>query len=310
MAGTNGTSPFSNHELEMLRWSSDVDNAAKAMSWASLVLILFPISTVIFPEKRRFPSRQPLCVCVAVLGLTVAFLVGLYRRESLCGLQAIGITLFGNATVAWWVNISYSAYLVVGRGLPLAAARKSEPFAFAFGVGFPVVLTIVAVSLGALDSEPPLMRWECWISSRKSTDQWLYFYGLMGASCLLGLFWLWPSVAAKAWRAGGVHMRHLLFMTLFLVVFTVDFTYRVVSDYSFAGYTLTMTRTVVTCGVGIWTWLIFGATRRNAELWAGLVMDGDLRGGRFTARKRQQRERREGSPLLHPSRGAAPQYVA
>lgn len=300
----------------MLEWAPTVMRVAKATAWASLCAIAVPLATAIFPEKRSFPARQPLFFCAAVLGLVAALLVGLYNpmSDTACEAQAILITYFGNATVLWWLVISHTAYSMVARELsPLAVQDGQERASLVFAWGVPLLLAACARLTGALDTTRSARRWECWITELHSRDQWIYLYGEMGAALLAGLLYFWPRVARRVWHAGGMHVRHLIFIAIFSAVFAVDFTYRLQDDYGDVSYNLTIARTVTTCGVGVWVFPIFGLTRRNYELWAGLFLDGSLHGGRYGRGGKGRRGRggggagatparashTDGSPLLH-----------
>ena len=81
------------------KWISEVNSVAEGLAATSLALALVTVvSFLIFPERRRFPTRLPMYINVAGAGL--AFF-SLLSSEGACKAQAIGIYYFGTAC---WVS--------------------------------------------------------------------------------------------------------------------------------------------------------------------------------------------------------------
>lgn len=80
-------------------WISEVNEVSMVLSIISITLSCIAIlSFIIFPERRRFPVRLPMYICISALGLA---LFSLFSSESMCRAQALGIYYFGTST---WVS--------------------------------------------------------------------------------------------------------------------------------------------------------------------------------------------------------------
>jgi len=269
-------------------WLDDVNTAARVMASISVIVSAFTIVTfLIFPVRRKYPVRLPLYLCVASFGLS---LFSLITARSACAFQSVGLYYFGTACWVWWGIISFNFYDVMVRG-NTASFDKREGIYNAIGWGVPLLFTIVSKATDVLDTERPIdgELWECFIKARPIYYSYVSFYGWLGLTVFVGLF-IWPRCLWKVYRshlytslsrAESIRMlaysRHMFFMVIFFIYFAVLIAFHIELDTDDdPPESMIMAKTILITSIGFFSFLLFGFSTQNFQLWKGLITQGTV----------------------------------
>jgi len=291
-----------------------LQHLSQVLSFVSCISLLFPLITfLVFSVKRRSMERFSFFMCYASFGLNLFILMGTLS-DNLCSIQALGTQYFACSLVAWWTCISYflnyataswdsqssmttsvhtesmslsilCSDSVIVREIPSSELSYLDKFFHIIAWGIPLPLTLIAYSVGKLQTVHENDSWECWITRDDYIAQLLFFYGPLVFASIVGLLY-WPKVVFRIYRLirnqeRGIrfqeYIRQALFVLFFFLYFLILIIFRVLDDVyqndSIVVDIFALLETLFVSGTGIFCFLVFGVSWEIAALWSQKCSD-------------------------------------
>ena len=300
----NGSHPFpitihQVHELEL------IGTVISTISGVLLVPLL--LINLIMKERRSFPSRLTTLYISMALGLHVTVLVGLitgttdffsfirfHEVSEGCKIQGIFYQFFASATLWLWLLICSMLYCVIVRGMSFRELKRYEGYTHLFWAGLSTLQTVIPFA--DTSAEPQVGVPVCWMSHGNDYFNIFAFFLTEMMVCLLAGIAMMYKILQKLWllRASGnaspntrkavvdYMVRHILFLVFFIGVFTV-LTICTIFEYRFnvdpkvgLPYWICMMHVCSACGVGIFTFIVFGTSKGTCDIFACLTWLGCL----------------------------------
>eukprot|EP01087_Luapelamoeba_hula_P019385 TRINITY_DN6412_c1_g1_i1.p1 TRINITY_DN6412_c1_g1~~TRINITY_DN6412_c1_g1_i1.p1 ORF type:complete len:384 (+),score=76.19 TRINITY_DN6412_c1_g1_i1:20-1171(+) len=272
--------PWTEEQIDTILWT------VKMMNWASIAgATLVVLTFALF--RWRFPCSFALYFSFSGLSLSWVLQVSaefigtltIFTHPTLCRTQGVLLQFFATSLLWWWVCMVFNLYLSIVREY-----EKPERLSLMFvciGWGVPTVFTVVPLwfqRYGHITTEP----W-CWImGGNDHIWQYLFFYGPMGVASIVGLL-MWAHIMIKAFLLHkarrvsfmkGYILRQCAFVLLELGVFVLLVANRVqlTVQSNDPNFNLVLAAAIVTSGQGLISFVCFGISKKNVDLWWGFIV--------------------------------------